>query len=373
MERSPYFDRHMTNRIKGIAIIMMLILHFFTVPQWYLPEISYPELDYFARMYYQPFELCVPVFACLTGMFCGIRPQCDLRYAFRKITDLLIGYWIVYLLIAVIVLVLGTHTFTLTGVLLEMIGYRRPIMMFCWYVFFYITAMLVLGLLDRLPKNSPLLSVLTYIILPTLISTMLQFWCRKGDPSFLELNENFKNIFMTMGMGVLISRYDLFHRFFDRIFKDNFRSLWIRIPLWCALLYVAFIGRLYVGEITIGFINMLGETVPFSIRLDLLYAPLFIYCLANLFECISWKKVLLFPLEELGRTSMEIWFLHCIFFADATKQTFMPLLYWPHHPVLVVLWGLLLCYAAAMILDIPIRWLMRLKNRRFLDTNTVSV
>ena len=368
-----YFDHRMTNRIKGIAIIMMMILHFFTVPQWYLSGISYPELSTFAKLYYQPFELCVPVFACLTGLFCGIRPSCDFRYAFRKITDLLIGYWLIYLLIIIVVLVLGTHTFTFTGILLEMIGYRRPIMMFCWYVFFYMCSMLVIALLDKLPKNSPLLSVMAYIILPTLVSTMLQFWCRHGDGYFLELNDNFRTIFMTMGMGYIISRYDLFHRFFDRILKDNFRYWWIRIPLWCALLYVAFIGRFYIGEISIAFLNMQGEIVPFTIRLDIIYAPLFIYCLVNLFECIPARQILLFPLEELGRVSMEIWFIHCIFFAEATKKVFMPILYWPGHPVLVTLWGLALCFAVAWILDWPIRFLIRQKNKLFLDTTVKSV
>lgn len=67
--------------------------------------------------------------------------------------DLLIGYWLIYLLIIIVVLVLGTHTFTFTGILLEMIVYRRPIMMFCWYVFFYMCSMLVIALLDKLPKT----------------------------------------------------------------------------------------------------------------------------------------------------------------------------------------------------------------------------
>ena len=49
-----------------------------------------------------------------------------------------------------------------------------------------------------------------------------------------------------------------------------------------------------------------GEIVPFTIRLDIIYAPLFIYCLVNLFDCIPARKILLFPLEELGIVSMEI-------------------------------------------------------------------
>ena len=51
---------------------------------------------------------------------------------------------------------------------------------------------------------------------------------------------------------------------------------------------------------------MQGEIVPFTIRLDIIYAPLFIYCLVNPFDCIPARKILLFPLEELGIVSMEI-------------------------------------------------------------------
>ena len=118
-----------------------------------------------------------------------------------------------------------------------------------------------------------------------------------------------------------------------------------------------------------------GEIVPFTIRLDIIYAPLFIYCLVNLFDCIPaiMMMILLFPLEELGIVSMEIWFIHCIFFAEATKKVFMPILYWPGHPVLVTLWGLALCFAVAWILDWPIRFLIRQKNKLFLDTTVKSV
>ena len=70
---------------------------------------------------------------------------------------------------------------------------------------------------------------------------------------------------------------------------------------------------------------------------------------------------------------MEIWFIHCIFFAEATKKVFMPILYWPGHPVLVTLWGLALCFAVAWILDWPIRFLIRQKNKLFLDTTVKSV
>ena len=51
----------------------------------------------------------------------------------------------------------------------------------------------------------------------------------------------------------------------------------------------------------------------------------------------------------------------------------MPILYWPGHPVLVTLWGLALCFAAAWILDRPIRFLIRQKNKLFLDTTVKSV
>ena len=66
----------------------------------------------------------------------------------------------------------------------------------------------------------------------------------------------------------------------------------------------------------------------------------------------------------LGRHSMNIWFLHCLFFAEATRQVFQHYAYWPGNPVLVVGWILLLCGLVSVpltgIQNIVTGWISRL-------------
>jgi len=62
-----YFDKHTTNIIKGIALIFMFIHHMFTFPDAYIDGISYPALEPYAKWLCTPFNMCVAIFAFLTG------------------------------------------------------------------------------------------------------------------------------------------------------------------------------------------------------------------------------------------------------------------------------------------------------------------
>ena len=91
----------------------------------------------------------------------------------------------------------------------------------------------------------------------------------------------------------------------------------------------------------------------FSISMDIVLITLMVYSVARLCAIVrcEWLK---FPLIQLGKYSMLMWFVSCIFFGNS-KQLVQPLLYYPHHPVLVTVWGLLMCYVAAVILDVVIK------------------
>ena len=104
----------MTNILKGIAVIFMFVHHMFTFPRWYIDSISYPELKDFASFFCSPFKLCVGMFAL-----------------------------------------------------------KRPIMCFCWYVYFYIVAMLILPLLIGLTRNNPIRFALGGIVVMNYLCSLL--------------------------------------------------------------------------------------------------------------------------------------------------------------------------------------------------------
>lgn len=67
---------------------------------------------------------------------------------------------------------------------------------------------------------------------------------------------------------------------------------------------------------------------------------------------VKWfRKILL----VLGENSMNIWFLHCIFFSIATRELFQPIAYMIKNPIFVVFWILLLC----TIVSIPVGKIQR--------------
>ena len=97
--------------------------------------------------------------------------------------------------------------------------------------------------------------------------------------------------------------------------------------------------------------------------MDIIYVPIFIFCIINLCRTISLKYVQ-FVLKKIGKYSLYMWFVSCIFYGNA-KSVFQPILYWPHNPVLVLVWGLLICYFVSMILDFGLRFIIKQKNKLF--------
>ena len=64
----------------------------------------------------------------------------------------------------------------------------------------------------------------------------------------------------------------------------------------------------------------------------------------------------------IGKYSMYMWYLHCIFFNNA-QDFFKPILYAPRFPVLVLLWGLVLGGTLAWLLDKPASRINTLKSK----------
>lgn len=107
------FDRNTTNIIKGIMLTFMFILHFFTMPEEYVAGIAYPNLVGFSIFWNKPLDICVPVFAFLTGYFYHYSSTKDYRYSMKKLKQILIPYWMVYVVLLLIGLI--THTYVYRG------------------------------------------------------------------------------------------------------------------------------------------------------------------------------------------------------------------------------------------------------------------
>lgn len=87
--------------------------------------------------------------------------------------------------------------------------------------------------------------------------------------------------------------------------------------------------------------------------------PLFVYGLIEITKRI-YRKVLKYVLNTVGY-SMLMWFIHGIFF-NCSKEIFQKVLYLPKNPVLVLMWGLALCWGILSVLDFVLKPIMNRKK-----------
>lgn len=356
-QHTPYFSRETTNIIKGIALIMMFIHHFFTFPSSIVCDVNYPWIQWFADYFEGPTSLCVPIFAFLTGYFYYYTSQKTYRYSVKKIFDLLIPYWGAFFLLLLISMAAGYRP-DFQRFLTEFLGMKINVMVFCWYVRFYIFAMLLLPIYVRFVPESRGFSLVIGFLLPYIFLELLT-----SVPILRSPLESLTSNFPTVAVGYLFAQHDLFRNWFDSFpgHGKTGRFQWVK---WAALLAVVLWCKQFIYSITLGSVSCFGQGIDLYFSTDLIYAPCFVYGIVQLFHSCHPRKFLRTALVEIGKMSMLMWFLHCAFF-NYSASLLQPVLYFPQNPVLVLLWGLFLCYTIAKGIDVLCKPLVRMVDRLF--------
>lgn len=355
---AAYMDRRTTGAIKGIALVLMFVHHMFAFPDFLMDPGMYPNLTEAAAILCLPTEMCVSIFAFLTGYFYAFCKTRTLRYSLRKVTDLYVSYWAVYLPMLAFAVLTDCSSFSKFVFAVEFTALRRELMIFNWYVLFYVFTMLLLPLLTRSREHTPAEDILLVLVLPAAVSSVLS---RMNLSGFLyDSVVNIRNWFPTVACGYLFGKYDLFVRFFDRI-SDRVQKKPLRILLWTVLFWTALAGRYFWQFLHIGTLEIRGGMYTVLFPADIVLAPVFVYCAARLLQLL--RGCFLFPLlEKLGHYSLLMWFIHCAYY-NACGVLLQPIVYWPKVPVLVVIWGLFLSWLPAVPLDIAARKITAWKNK----------
>lgn len=352
-----YMDRDTTWAIKGICLILMFVHHFFAFPDYFIEGISYPWIQTFADLFVEPTKICAPAFAFLTGYFYTLNKNRTLRYAIRKITDLYVYYWVIYIVILAFAVITGCWDLSLSGFVFEMAALRMPLMVFCWYVLFYSYSMVLITLLAK-QDNSPVEDVIYLLVLPVTICSVLSGMYLEG---FVDnVIRNIRDWYPCIACGYLCAKYQVFEKFFDRGLA-RCRHTASKVLICLALAVAAAAGRYWWKYLYLGSVHIRTVIYPIMLTGDFFLAPMFVYGAARVLQYVK-TTVVMKVLQQIGKYSLHMWFLHCIFF-NACRNLTQPVLYWPRNPVLVVIWGLILCYIPAVLLDKLIVPVNKLKNR----------
>lgn len=254
----------------------------------------------------------------------------------------MIMYWAVFFLLAILAAVTAGYRYTPTAFLAEMFAIKRPTMIFCWYVFFYYSFMLVFPFVaNKMLSGGIVTDLLSLAFIAIAIRVVMRINSMFFMNSILEDYAMCMTRFPKVLVGYLFAKYSLFEKLED-VNKRLIRSKVCNRVIWSLMLFLVPAVR------------------HFTTMLDAWLAPFFIYAVVNLvrgFEDSIIPKVLI----AIGKYSVYMWFIHCIFF-NVSKEVFQPLLYLPHNPILVLIWGLLLCYAVSFVLKLGVDRIMKAKN-----------
>ena len=321
-------DKKMATLIKGVAILLMLVHHFYGFPEWRLeqPELNFKLLgiDIYVLIRFMT-QVCVGLFSFLTGWSYFYNKDKSLKYGIKKIFSLLKIYWFYLLVIFLPIGLIGGYKFELLDFTLNLFALSdvRYITL-GWYVYIYIFIMLMLPIFLRFLTNK-----IKYDL------TIPFFICFIGSKMTLfndTINTIITNCFTYFAIA-LLGYMSVKYKLFDVINLRKNNKLTLTLLLLFLLVLRAF-SRLLDLQFTIS-----------------LYSIVFIvYCLVLLLDGIKENK-LTRTLYLLGDYSLGIWFLHSLFFYDYVSKPLQHLAYMPIFPPFVILLVLLFVLPLTVVID----------------------
>ena len=165
MYEDNFINKNSGNFIKGIAIVLLLIHHFFAFPEWIISNI-YPA--YFSVLQY-PTLICVPIFSFLTGYFYYYHKDKSFLYSLKKSFQLWIKYLMVFLPILFILLLLNKYDFTLKNFILDLFALQKSTMRFCYYLVYYFLLILLLWIYSKISEKVPIVFQVVLWFIPRII------------------------------------------------------------------------------------------------------------------------------------------------------------------------------------------------------------
>lgn len=304
----------------------MVIHHSLAFPTWYVLGDFYPYLLPYTHVinYFGGFAV-VPLFLFLTGWTYYFHADKSYKYSFRKIVTFLLDYWLVLFFFAFLAFRYCGYNITAGGMVKEMFTATNEIMIFAWFVFLYLEVMLFLPFFHKHIAEPNTLKKTIYLTIAVFavvkfIAVALKMNGMKDTFIYTAVNRDFFRYALVPIVGYLCARGDAIGSICRYI--ENWGTCKKCTVLAGLILLYNFIQA--IGGVNIGFI----------------FVPIYIAVIMALKERYDnpFDRLVIF----LGKHSMNIWFLSCLFWAEATRMVFQKFAY-VGNPILDVMWILFVC------------------------------
>ncbi|MFI3236473.1 MAG: acyltransferase family protein [Lachnospiraceae bacterium] len=298
-----YLEKNESNFMKGIAILLMLMTHLFGAPDWIETtlNVQYSEI---VVTFSKGAGICVAIFAFLTGyaLYPSVERQIDanlFKIIYIRGKKFLIRYWLMMLCFHIpINLLIGKNDLLdIKMLFLNMFAINHRVVRFSWYVTFYLLVLLVTPIVIKFfYKNKYFMEGLCiFVILQKII---LNGFVSSHFDIFYNIWLDFSLYFPIVLIGCMVYKYGFINKIIQYISSvpEKFSS---------SIACVLFLGIIYFR----------GAFAKYVYYQD--YITIIIVCMliiiSNLHSRIA--KVIILIGEK---HSMNIWFIHSIFFFDTS-------------------------------------------------------
>lgn len=324
--------------LSGIAILLMLFHHFFGYPEWLKDGITCtPVLSTSIMLNLVAFsKMCVAIYAFNTGYAMWANQD---KYTYSKIPariiKFLLQYWIICILFILYALIANDNLPTLSQFAYNLFGFKTSLNEFvscgfAWYVYFYVAILAISPILLRLFQCSGFISncIIAAILICCARGLFVILSNHIDSDTIILIARSMRLYLSSVLMGIIVCKFNIFQTI------DNFirpRNVFFYIGL---ILFVIF-ARGYL------------HTVSLSLNHDAVWVVILIYSILGILRnfSFSWIEKCL---TLLGEYSMNMWFLHAIFFTG-TLNILQKLLYLPQYSIFVFIWGIILTLPMSMI------------------------
>ena len=308
-----------TQKIKGVAILIMIFHHF--VVYGYGVEFS----TLVSLLGHQA-KICVAIYAVLSGYGYFFSKEKSIQYGLKKSWGLLQEYWISLFTIFVPCALLGGGWIP-TGkeVVINLFALGPNLNWNAWYVHFFIFCMLVMPFVSKVFRFSAAINIGLAIGVPFVLEAAIH----ELIPNYQEITmmQVLFNCMLYFGVflaGYLMAKYDVISK--------------VKVHWAVGVLMMAAAIALRI---------LLRHVNTFGFNMDVVYAPIFVLGAAAFFAGVKSKWIGIF--SSLGKYSTGMWFIHAIFFATYTKDYFQPIMTAVIWPPLMFVWLVVMSLGLAFV------------------------
>lgn len=218
-------------------------------------------------------------------------------------------------------------------------GYETTIIKIAWYVRFYMELIVCFPLVILLDKFLGLkiknrnvigISMILLCWAASILSNLFDY------PLKIFVTEYFGYLVIPV-FGYYIAKEKLFEKAAYNISEKKI-NVWTELFAEIMILAFLFVTRGVVKEFL-------------YLKLDAIYASIFIFTLFYLYKSsmVAVKQLVNKYLMVLGYYSLELWFIHAIFFIG--NPTVQKIAYWPKYSILILIWTIVLLLPLAAIIQ----------------------